>query len=143
MLDGKKGSGARKAMEILVAYGECYNAERLIPITSVHMAGNFPVLLDEGIEWLEDLAQDGTKVSVYTTKNPEMFDFEEAEELRIPKIYQVRQKKIDTALRSLGVTLNLFVPPLFGGKCPSIRGSYCMGFLRKPSVCQLRNRGQI
>ncbi len=105
MLDGKKGSGARKAMEILVAYGECYNAERLIPITSVHMAGNFPVLLDEGIEWLEDLAQDGTKVSVYTTKNPEMFDFEEAEELRIPKIYQVRQKKIDTALRSLGVTL--------------------------------------
>ena len=105
MLDGKRGSGARKAMEILVAYGECYDAERMIPITSVHMAGNFPVLLDEGIEWLEDLAQDGTEVSVYTTNNPEMFDFEEAEELRIPKIYQVRQKKIDTALRSLGVTL--------------------------------------
>ena len=60
MLEGKHGRGARKAMEILVAYGECYNAERMIPVTSVHIAGNYPVLMDEGIEWLEDLAQGGT-----------------------------------------------------------------------------------
>jgi predicted aconitase len=105
MLGGKQGRGAQKAMEILLAYGECYNAKRMIPVTSVHMAGNFPVLLDEGIEWLEDLARDGTRVLVYTTKNPEMFDFEQAEELKIPHIYQVRQKRIDAALRSLGVTL--------------------------------------
>jgi len=105
MLEGKQGRGAQKAMEILLAYGECYNAKRMIPVTSVHMAGNFPVLLDEGIEWLEDLARDGTRVLVYTTKNPEMFDFEQAEELKIPHIYQVRQKRIDVALRSLGVTL--------------------------------------
>lgn len=103
MLNGKNGQGARKAMEILLAYGECYEAKRMIPITSVHIAGNYPVLLDEGIEWLEDLAKDGTKVSVYTTKNPEMFDFEEAEALKIPNIYQVRQKRIHEALKSLGV----------------------------------------
>ena len=104
MLEGKRGRGAQKCMEILLAYGECYNAEKMIPITSVHMAGNYPVLLDEGIEWLEDLAQDGTKVSVYTTKNPEMFDFEDRQELDIPQIYQERQKRIDTVLRSLGIT---------------------------------------
>ena len=105
MLYGKRGHGAQKAIEILAAYGECYNAERMIPITSVHIAGNFPVLMDEGIEWLEDLARDGTKVSVYTTKNPEMYDFEQAEELGIPSIYQVRQKRIHEALKALGVTL--------------------------------------
>ena len=105
MLEGAKGPGAAKAMEILLAYGDCYNAERMIPITSVHIAGNYPVLMDEGIKWLEDLGRGGTRVSVYTTKNPEMFDFEHAEDLRIPMIYQTRQKRIHEALKSLGVTL--------------------------------------
>jgi predicted aconitase len=92
-------------MEILAAYGHVYGAERMIPVTSVHIAGNFPVMMDEGIEWLEDLAQGGTRVRTYTTKNPEMFDFEQADELQIPMFYQVRQKRIHEALRSLGVTL--------------------------------------
>lgn len=105
ILEGKGGLGAQKCMEILQAYGECYDARRMIPVTSVHIAGNYPVLMDEGIEWLEDLAQGGTKVSVYTTKNPEMYDFEQAEELKVPAIYQERQGRIDTVLRSLGVTL--------------------------------------
>ncbi len=105
MLEGRQGSGARKAMEILLAYGDCYDADRLIPVTSVHIAGNFPVLMDEGIEWLEDLANEGAKVAVFTTKNPEMYDFEQAEELRIPTIYQVRQKRIHEALKALGLTL--------------------------------------
>lgn len=121
MLDGKRGHGAKKAMEILVAYGECYNAERMIPITSVHIAGNFPVLLDEGIEWLEDLAQHGTKVSVYTTKNPEMFDFEQAKELRIPTIYQIRQNRIHEALKTLGVTLTYSCHHYLVGNVPRFR----------------------
>ena len=105
MLEGNSGRGPQKCMEILQAYGECYDARRMIPVTSVHIAGNYPVLMDEGIEWLEDLAQGGTKVSVYTTKNPEMFDFEDWEELKVPEMYQERQRRIDAVLRSLGVTL--------------------------------------
>ena len=103
MLKGNKGPGAQKAMEILAAYGACYNAARMIPITSVHIAGNYTVLMDEGIEWLEELSREGTKVSVYTTKNPELYDFEQAEELRIPLIYQEKQKRIRAVLNSLGV----------------------------------------
>jgi predicted aconitase len=103
MLDGTKGRGVRKAMEILTAYGDCYDAKRMIPITSVHIAGNYPVLMDEGIEWLEELSEGGTRVTVYTTKNPEMYDFEQAEELKIPMAYQERQRRIDSVLRSLGV----------------------------------------
>ncbi|MFO7985637.1 MAG: aconitase X catalytic domain-containing protein [Desulfatiglandaceae bacterium] len=105
MLDGEQGPGARKAMEILVAYGNVYAPRRMVPVTSVHMAGNFPVMMDEGIDWLEDLAQGGTRVQTYTTKNPEMYDFEQADELNIPMVFQVRQKRIHEALKSLGVTL--------------------------------------
>ena len=105
MLDGGRGKGARKAMEILVAYGNVYASKRMVPVRSVHIAGNFPVMMDEGVEWLEELARDGTRVQTYTTKNPEMFDFEQADELRIPMAYQVRQKRIHEALKSLGVTL--------------------------------------
>ncbi len=105
MLDGEQGPGPQKAMEILAAYGKVYGAERMVPVTSVHIAGNFPVMMDEGIEWLEDLARGGTRVRTYTTKNPEMFDFEQADELQIPMYFQVRQKRIHEALRSLGVTL--------------------------------------
>jgi predicted aconitase len=105
MLRGQKGPGARKAMEILLAYGECYHAKRMIPVTSVHIAGNFPVLMDEGIEWLEDLAHDSTQVSVYTTKNPEMFDFKQADDMDIPMYHRVRQGKIHDVLKSLGVVL--------------------------------------
>lgn len=103
MLEGKHGRGPQKSMEILVTVGECYNAEKMIPITSVHIAGNYTVMRDEGIQWLEDFAQDGTRVSVYTTKHPEMFDFEDYQELNVPEIYQQAQKRIDKAIRSLGI----------------------------------------
>lgn len=104
LLGGKQGPGAQKAMEILFAYGEACDAARMIPITSAHMAGNYSVLMDEGVEWLEELARGGARVSVLTTKNPEQFDFEDADELKVPVFYKEVQKRIDLALRSLGVT---------------------------------------
>jgi predicted aconitase len=118
MLNGTKGRGAQKAMEILTAYGACFNAERMIPITSVHFAGNFSVMMDEGIEWLEDLAKEGTKVSVYTTKHCELYDFEQAEELNVPPIYQERQKRIDVAIKSLGVVPMYTCHPYLVGNVP-------------------------
>ncbi len=103
MVAGEQGEGVRRAMEILMAYGQCYDAKRLIPVTSVHMAGNFPVLLDEGIEWLEDLAQGGTRVRVFTTKNPEMYDPLQADEMNIPVRLRQRQGRIHEVLKKLGI----------------------------------------
>lgn len=105
ILAGKYGHTMQRCMEMLVAIGECYEAERMVPVTSVHIAGNYPVLMDEGVEWLEELAEEGLKVSIFTTKNPEMFDFESVEELGVPYRLQERQLRIDKALKSLGVTL--------------------------------------
>lgn len=103
MLEGEEGKNIRKAMELLVAYGRCYDAGRLIPVTSVHIAGNFPVLMDEGVEWLEELAEAGTRMRVFTTKNPEMYDPEQADEMRVPSGIREKQTRIDNALRRLGV----------------------------------------
>ena len=38
MLDGKYGDGVQKAMELLVAVGDCYDAERMVPVASAHPA---------------------------------------------------------------------------------------------------------
>ncbi|MEJ2723884.1 MAG: aconitase X [Deltaproteobacteria bacterium] len=105
MLSGKYGSGLRKCMEILLAVGECYGAERMIPVTSVHIAGNYSVMETEGIEWLEELAQDGPKVKVFTTKNPEMYDFKDFREFNVPEDLQQKQNRINEVLKTLGVTL--------------------------------------
>jgi predicted aconitase len=59
MAEGRHGSGAKKAMEILVAVGECYEAQRMVPVSSVHLAGNYSVMMDEGVEWLEDAVVEG------------------------------------------------------------------------------------
>jgi len=105
VLRGRYGPGMKRCMEMLVAYGECYEAERMVPISSVHIAGNYPVLMDEGVEWLEELAGAGTKVKVFTTKNPEMFDFEDVVALGVPERFIEKQIRIDRALKALGVTL--------------------------------------
>ncbi len=118
MLEGSDGNGVRRAMEILMAYGKCYDAKRLIPVVSVHIAGNFPVLLDEGIDWLENFAEGGTRVRVFTTKNPEMYDPEQADDMNIPPSYRKRQGRIHDVLKKLGVTLTYSCQHYLVGNVP-------------------------
>ncbi|MEM3551116.1 MAG: aconitase X catalytic domain-containing protein [Candidatus Bathyarchaeia archaeon] len=105
MLEGEFGSGVEKAMEILVALGDLYDAERLIPVSSAHMAGNFGVLGVEGVEWLEEFAESGVKAKVFATVNPQCFDFEFWREMVVPEIFRKMQLRIDEALRKLGFKL--------------------------------------
>lgn len=105
MLSGKCGAGLKKCMEILVAVGECNDAAKMIPVTSVHMAGNYSVMETEGIDWLEELARGGSRVKVFTTKNPEMYDFEDWREFNVPEELQEKQNRINNVLKDLGITL--------------------------------------
>ncbi len=105
MLEGGYGSGLEKAMEILVALGEIYHADKLIPVSSAHMAGNFGVLGNEGVEWLEEFAETGVKAKVFTTVNPQCFDFEFWREMGVPEFFREMQLRIDRALRKLGFKL--------------------------------------
>ncbi len=98
MLAGKNGKGVQKCMKLLVAMGEIAGAKKMVPIVSGHIAGNYAVMEDEGIEWIEEIARDGAKLKIYTTKNPEMFDFDNPRELGVPMRVQVIQNRMNAAL---------------------------------------------
>ncbi len=60
MLDGEQGRATRKAMEILVALGKIYGAERMLPVRSVQIAGvSYDNLGEAGLQFLTEMAQGG------------------------------------------------------------------------------------
>ena len=60
MLDGEHGRACRKAMEILVALGTIYGAERMVPVTSVQIAGvSYDNLGEAGLQFLDEMAEGG------------------------------------------------------------------------------------
>ena len=83
MLDGKSGYAVQKSMEILETLGNIFGAKRMIPITSVQVAGvSYSNLGEAGLDYLSELAVDG-KVRVLTTLNPAGMDRENWENLGI------------------------------------------------------------
>jgi len=77
MLGGKYGNAARKSLEIITTLGEIYGATRLIPVTSVQIAGvSYNNLGEAGLEFLSEMAEDG-KTRVLTTLNPAGMDMVE------------------------------------------------------------------
>ncbi len=96
-------SAERKAMELLVALGEIYGADRLIPVTSVHVAGaSYKIVGDAGREFLEAFAETA-RVKVPTTVNPVGMDLEAWEEAGIPAEFAEGQRRIVEAYRRMGV----------------------------------------
>ena len=59
MYAGEEGPAVEKCMEILVALGDIYGAEKLVPITSAQISGvSYKTIGDAGLEFLEDLSKD-------------------------------------------------------------------------------------
>ncbi|MCX6675293.1 MAG: aconitase X, partial [Methanothrix sp.] len=53
---GEHGESLRRMMEILVALGDIYGADRLIQVRSVQIAGvSFKNIGEAGLEWISDL----------------------------------------------------------------------------------------
>jgi predicted aconitase len=72
VLEGERGQGAQTAMELLVAIGEAFDAERMIPVTRAHAASSG----QEGdLYFVEMLAKGGASCRIPTTTNP-IADFE-------------------------------------------------------------------
>jgi predicted aconitase len=71
-LRGEVGTGTQRAMELLVAIGDAYDAERMIPIGRAHAASSG----QEGdLYFVELLANGGAKCRVPTSTNP-VYDIE-------------------------------------------------------------------
>jgi predicted aconitase len=62
MLQGAQGHAVQKAMQILVALGTIYGAERMVRVASVQIAGvSYDNLGDAGLQFLDEMAAGGGK----------------------------------------------------------------------------------
>lgn len=118
MLEGRHGNAVKKSMEILVALGNIFGAEKLIPVKSVQISGvSYDNLGDAGLEYLEIMARDG-KAKVKTTLNPAGMDVENWEALGIDPEFASKQKLVIEAFERMGVDTTCTCTPYYIGNKP-------------------------
>jgi predicted aconitase len=118
MLDGKNGKAAQKSMEILNTLGDIFNAEHMIGVNSVQIAGvSYANLGEAGLEFLSEMAEDGY-VKVLTTLNPAGMDRENWQELGIDKEFAKNQIRVIDTFAKMGVITTCSCTPYFIGNIP-------------------------
>jgi predicted aconitase len=119
MLAGDHGRAARKSMEILVALGEIYGAECMLPVTSVQIAGvSYDNLGEAGLEFLQEMADGGGRARVLTTLNPAGMDVENWQALGIPADFAADQQRVLDAFSRMGVQVTCTCTPYLSGNTP-------------------------
>jgi len=119
MLSGKEGVGVHKAMEILVALGDIYGAEKMVAIKSAQVSGvSYKNLGDAGLGFLQDWAAKGAHVRVPTTMNPAGIDIEIWKRLGISKEFAEKQIELLEAYKSMGVSSTCTCAPYLIGNVP-------------------------
>ena len=116
MLNGEKGPAVKKAMEILVALGESFGAERLVAVNNVHMAGSSVLVAEEaGTRFVEDIRTQGGNFVTRVTTNPTAVDPTQWEAIGIPESDSVLQSRLTDAYAGMGAnTCNTCIPYLVG-----------------------------
>ncbi|MGQ9587973.1 MAG: aconitase X catalytic domain-containing protein [Thermoplasmata archaeon] len=118
VLAGEEGPGRQKAMELIVALGDIYGAERLIPIASAQVSGaSFKTIGDAGILFLEDFSRTA-KVSVRAHLNPLGFDLRRWKTMGVDADFREKQSRIVAAYSSLGVEPSYTCTPYLAGDRP-------------------------
>jgi predicted aconitase len=119
MLAGKQGKATQKAMEILVALGKIYDAEKLLPVTSVQISGvSYANLGEAGLQFLREMADHGGKTRVLTTLNPAGMDLENWQALGISEEFACNQKRVIDAFACMGVITTCSCTPYLFGNTP-------------------------
>jgi len=118
MLNGMHGKAAQKSMEILTTLGEIFNAESMVDVYSVQIAGvSYANLGEAGLEFLSEMAEDG-KVRVLTTLNPAGMDRENWQALGIDKEFAKNQNRVIDAFAKMGIITTCSCTPYLMGNIP-------------------------
>jgi predicted aconitase len=121
MLAGDLGPGVRKAMEIIVALGQIYGAQRLVPVGSVQVAGvSYRNLGEAGLEFLCEWADQSARVRVPTTLNPAGMDLRAWRELGFSESFARRQEAVIEAYRRLEIRTTCTCTPYLVGNVPRL-----------------------
>jgi hypothetical protein len=119
ILAGSKGPAYQKSMELIVALGDLYGADGLIPITRAHVSGvSYKTIRDGGLRWLRDLAKGGAVVSVPSTLNPCGRDPDHWEEMGVDRHFHEKQSDILKAYAKMGLEMVCTCTPFLIGRGP-------------------------
>jgi predicted aconitase len=119
MLDGEYGLAIQKAIQILVAIGDIFEAEYLINIESAQISGvSYYNIGDAGLEFLEEFSNLNAKVVVKSTLNPCGMDLDRWREMGIDQEYYEKQMRIIKAFEKMGVEITCTCTPYFVGNIP-------------------------
>jgi len=119
MLAGEEGHATQKAMQILVALGKIYDAERLVKVSSVQVSGvSYKNLGDAGLEFLSELARDG-KARVKTTLNPAGMSLTDWRAQGIESGFAEKQLAVIDAYDRLGAEITCTCTPYLAGNEPA------------------------
>ena len=119
MLAGEQGWATRKAMEILATLGTIYGATRMLPVTSVQIAGvSYDNLGEAGLDFLEEMAEGGGQARLLATLNPAGMDTENWQSLGIPLDFAEKQRRVIEAFARMGVVTTCTCTPYLAGNLP-------------------------
>ncbi len=119
MLAGKSGKAVKKAMQILVTLGTIYEADGMIPVSSVQVAGvSYDNLGDAGLQFLEEMLAGGASTRVLTTLNPAGMDIENWQALGIDADFAQKQMQVIDTFKRIGILPTCTCTPYFSGNLP-------------------------
>lgn len=128
MLDGKYGYPVQKAMEILVGVGECFDAERMLPITSVHLAGCSLISAGRaGAAFVKEMADKGGRFVTFADTNIRAHDAWIWQELGIPEDFVQEDDALIRNLERMGAFLCNTCSPYLVGHVPRVRQHIAWG----------------
>ncbi len=111
VLAGEFGETRQKMMEILVALGNDYGAEKLVPIASAQVSGaSYKTIGRWGLSWLRSL---DARVAVPTVLNPIGMPREGWQEFGIAEEFAGHQTEVIEAYRRLGIKLECTCTPYY------------------------------
>jgi len=106
---GERGETLARMMQILVALGDIYGAERLVAVRSVQIAGvSYKNIGAAGLEWIAGLQG---RVAVPSILNPAGMDLLRWREMGIDEGFAERQRAVVQAYERLGVSVDCTCTP--------------------------------
>jgi predicted aconitase len=133
MYEGEEGTAVEKCMEILVALGDIYEAEKLVNISSAQISGvSYKTIGNAGLEFLQELSKDA-HVRVPSTLNPAGVDLDNWKELGFSEEFTKKQLAIVEAYQKMGVSTTCTCTPYLVGNVPMV-GSH-IAWSESSAVC--------
>ncbi len=119
ILQGGDGLAAAKLLELIVALGDVFGAEKLVPVESAHISGvSYKNLGEAGLEWLSEQAVLGAKARIRATLNPAGMDLELWREMEVPEVFAEGQRRVIEVFKLMGVEPTCTCTPYLIGHVP-------------------------